>query len=339
MDKDFNIEVTKVLSRGSLEGIHTIIYYKGGREIARELYDKSGDLLNLVGSIPDGPVKEYYQTGYLKEIFHYSGNKPEGCARRFYYDGQIWEDMNFKNGKLDGPCLMYYMSGVLWNESFYSAGKLEGVCKTFYENGELEILASYSNGQLDGEYKMFYNNGNLMEVSTFRNNVREGFFTRFYDSGEVELIDEYSKGEVIRRKRYAENGSLLSDNIKPVPEVEEEKRKTASGYFNEGIEYAGSDCYEKAIDAFRNVIKLMPECLEAYHRLSGVLKKLGAYPESIEVWNELLKIDSENSEARFQIGLAQVITGNRPEALQQYHILKTLNVNLADELKAVLNNE
>lgn len=333
------IETTRVPSGHDHNGTHIFIFYRGGKEIGREFFDGSESTTKVVGTIPDGPVMEYSQTGDLKAVAHYVRNVPEGKARSFYPDGRVYEEKFFEHGRLVGAYRTYYRDGALWHESFYLEGMLDGRCTTYYENQAMDTVSYYRRGRLEGEYKTFYLAGGPRETGTFMHGKKEGTWTRFYDTGEPESIEEYLNGEIVRRRTYDNDGNLLSDQAAPIPEIEAEKKRIAMGYFDEGIEHARLGCYEKATEAFRSVISILPGCRDAYHKLAGTLKKRGMYLDYIEVCVELLKLDPDNGNAHFNIGLAHIITGNRPAAIDRHKILKNMDPRLARELQTLLSRQ
>ncbi|OPY80415.1 MAG: MORN repeat variant [Syntrophorhabdus sp. PtaU1.Bin153] len=339
MRNDYPIETTRVQSGQDHNGIHTFIFYRGGEEIAREFCDGSDGTTRVVGAIPDGPVMEYSQTGDLKAVVCYVSNTPEGKAKSFYPDGRVYEEKSFKNGWLVGAYRTYYRDGTLWNECFYVDGVLDGTCMTYYENQAVDTVSHYRLGGLEGDYKAFYLAGGLREAGGFKNGKREGTWTKFYDTGEPESIEEYTNGEIVRRRTYDSEGNLLSDRVAPIPEIEAEKKRIAMEYFDEGIEYTRSGCYERATEAFRNVIAVLPGYRDAYHKLAGTLKRRGMYLHGIEVLMELLKLDPHNGEVHFNIGLAHIVTGNRAAAVDRHEILRDIDPRLARELQTLLSRQ
>jgi antitoxin component YwqK of YwqJK toxin-antitoxin module len=339
MRNDYPIETTRIPSGQDRNGIHTFIFYRGGEEIAREFCDGSDGPAKVVGAIPDGPVMEYSQTGDLKAVVWYVRNTPEGKAKSFYPDGRIYEEKSFKNGRLVGACRTYYRDGTLWNECFYVDGMPDGTCMTYYENQAVDTVSHYRLGGLEGDYKTFYLAGGLREEGAFKNGKKEGVWTKFYDTGEPESIEEFRNGEIVRRRAYDSDGNLLSDQVAPIPEIEVEKERIAMKYFDEGIEYTRSGCYERATEAFRSVISVLPGCRDAYHKLAGTLRKRGMYLHSIEVLMELLKLDPDNGNAHFNIGLAHIVTGNRAAAAARYEILTGIDSRLARELQTLLSRQ
>ena len=98
----------------------TIIYLNSkGKEVAKEICDESGKIIETTGKIPDGIIKEYYESG------------------------KLLAEYNYKDGKLEGLSKGYYESGAFRGEWNYKSGKLEGIVKVFYENGNLNYEMNF----------------------------------------------------------------------------------------------------------------------------------------------------------------------------------------------------
>jgi len=58
----------------------------------------------------------------------------------------------------------------------------------------------------------------------------------------------------------------------------------------------------------------------------------GKYQEAIHQYREVLRINSNDLEAHYNLGNASLMIGNRGLALKEYQILKTMNPGLANIL-------
>ena len=66
------------------DGNENYIFYKDRKEIAKQILDILGEnVIKTVGKIPDGMVKEYYNTGGLSCEWRYVANKLEGISREY----------------------------------------------------------------------------------------------------------------------------------------------------------------------------------------------------------------------------------------------------------------
>jgi len=164
----------------------TNIFYRGGLEIAQHIRDKNDVIIETTGTIPDGIVRAYYQSGALMEEVHYLNGLREGMSTWYYETGTVKGERTYKGDKLDGIIKWYYTTGSLGTEFNYKNGKLEGLTKLYWENGNLKAEDYYENGR------------------------REGRKTLYYNSGELRFIYTYKNGRKINRKEYSTSGNLIA---------------------------------------------------------------------------------------------------------------------------------
>lgn len=150
----------------------TTIFYRGDKELARQTRDRNGTILETIGTIADGMVKEYYESGKLKEETHYKNGKREGISTWYYETGVIKGERNYKEDQLDGIIRWYYDTGSLGTEFNYKNGKLEGLTKLYWENGNVKADHYYANGKREGLNKQYYNSGELRFIYLFKNGKR-----------------------------------------------------------------------------------------------------------------------------------------------------------------------
>ena len=126
-------EVTRKDVRNSY-GTTEIVFSAEGKEVARKILDKDGSSIKTIGKIPDGTVKQYYDSGAL------------------------FAEWNYKNGKLNGT-KKYYEGGALRATESYKNDTLEGLTKAYFPNGQLEAEWNYKNGKLEGLTKEYHTTG------------------------------------------------------------------------------------------------------------------------------------------------------------------------------------
>jgi antitoxin component YwqK of YwqJK toxin-antitoxin module len=164
----------------------TKIFYRGGNEVAQQTRGKNDVTIETIGTIPDGTVREYYQSGALMEEAHYL------------------------NGKREGISTWYYETGIVKGERNYKAGKLDGIIKWYYTTGSLGTAFNYKNGKLEGLTKLYWENGNLKAEDYYENGKREGIKKLYYNSGELRFVYTYKNGRKINRKEYSKAGNLIA---------------------------------------------------------------------------------------------------------------------------------
>ena len=73
-------------------------FYVNGKQIAEETISANGATLELLGSIPDGPVKEFSENGKLKTDAVYQNNKLHGLLIRYDDNGQVLSKETYEQG-------------------------------------------------------------------------------------------------------------------------------------------------------------------------------------------------------------------------------------------------
>ncbi|HNQ46754.1 MAG TPA: hypothetical protein PK125_02460 [Syntrophorhabdus sp.] len=336
--RDYTPEVTRVPTGYNCDGMKIITYFSDGKEIAKEILCDNGLQLVMTGTIPDGTVLEYYWVGTLHRVFTYANNRAHGRSHTFYPDGAIWMEQEFIDGLLHGPMKTFYKGGTIQEECTYKSGRLHGELKRYYEDGTLDTLAYFNEGKLDGDYCTYFQNGMPREKSIFRDGIREGNSIKYYETGELQCIDLCLEGRVAHRKRFDERGRLISDQSEPVAEIEEEKSIEAKEHMNRGMDLATMGCHKQAAEEFQRAISADPFTYEAYLRLAVAYRRLGFYGDCIDTLGKLLEINPHHLEARFNLAIAHVVTGNRGEALAGYHVLRDIDEGYAHGLMTILES-
>ena len=93
------------------DGTLTLVFYQGTVEVARTIVDRNYEIINLQGAIPDGIVKQYYDSGTLFTEATYKNNRREGLTRIYREDGPLWIEIPFKDDKAEGISKEFYPDG------------------------------------------------------------------------------------------------------------------------------------------------------------------------------------------------------------------------------------
>ena len=143
---------------------------------------------------PDGPYKEYYDSGELKVEGHYKNNKRNGELKRYYKNGQVSSEFSYNKGKINKERKSYYKDGIISNKTekvgndyinygYYESGELRyerkeqtGYYKSYYESGAIKIEADYLNYDLIGPWKKYYENGELEWLVNYKDGYRQGVY-------------------------------------------------------------------------------------------------------------------------------------------------------------------
>ena len=212
-------------------------FYVDGKQIAEETVSSNGATLELLGTIPDGPVKEFSENGKLKTDAIYKNNKLNGLLIRYDDNGQILSKETYDQGVLKGPADYFsyaqrtklhttcnYLNALLDGEftltqedgtvrerSVYQKGRLNGPRETYYASGVLEAQETFVDGKLEGTRKLFFPGGELWYEENYKNGRLEGDRTEYFANGKTRLTEMYSDG--MRNgtcNTYDETGELIA---------------------------------------------------------------------------------------------------------------------------------
>ncbi len=197
-------------------GTKELVFSSKRKAVAKQIVDDFGNIIKISGKIPDGIVKQYYESSNLMFEFNYKDGKREDISRKYYENGNLLAEINFKNNKKDGIEKIYYENGKLKSEMNYKNGELEGMSKEYYESGNFRSERKYKKNRLHGVKKLYYENGKLRGKWKYKNGKRDGKTIRYYENGEIRYINTYTKGELIKRKEYDERGNLNLERDYPI---------------------------------------------------------------------------------------------------------------------------
>ena len=96
--------------------------------------------------------------------------------------------------------------------------------------------------------------------------------------------------------------------------------------------YIVLDLYKCAIDAYKQAIYIDPNYADAYSGLGTSYIALGLYKHAIEAFKQTIRIKPDSVGAHFGLGLMYLRIGDRNSALNEYKILKELDIDLANKL-------
>lgn len=214
----------------------TLSFYLNGKEIAEQTLSAQGAVLEQLGEIPNGPVKEFDENGTLRLETTYANNQIEGPLLRYNEKGDLISNELYVQGQLHGPASYYnyhahgkntisanYTHGQLngkWMASSphgqayisasYQQGKLQGERTIFFQDGTIHIQESFVNGKLHGQRLIYFPQGQLWYQENYKNGRLDGERFCFFSNGQKYLEEFYADGLLEGpRKIYAENGQLL----------------------------------------------------------------------------------------------------------------------------------
>ncbi len=106
----------------------------------------------------------------------------------------------------------------------------------------------------------------------------------------------------------------------------------AIAHNNLGVAYGKLGFYKDAVEAFKQAIRIDPDDASAHYNLGATYGELGFYKYAIEAFKQAIRIDPYNINAHFLLGITYFLIGDRNSALNEYKILKELDIASANKL-------
>jgi antitoxin component YwqK of YwqJK toxin-antitoxin module len=92
----------------------------------------------------------------------------------------------------------------------YEGEFFTGEAVGYHPNGQLRDLQTYGNGRLRGPERAYYPDGSPRSEYMNVDGVRHGVGRTWFPNGQLESETLYDHAEVLRSRRWAEDGSELS---------------------------------------------------------------------------------------------------------------------------------
>ncbi|MFQ5687064.1 MAG: tetratricopeptide repeat protein [Candidatus Scalindua sp.] len=140
---------------------------------------------------------------------------------------------------------------------------------------------------------------------------------------------------------FAVSTDLIKDKVgsKKVTAIKEaglENFEKTAGYwmihYGHGMDHMMSGRHKEAIEAFKQVIRILPDYVMVHLELGKNYRGLGMYKEAMEAYKQAVRISPDDAYAHYSLGIAYLKLNDRGSALEQYKILKSLDSELANEL-------
>jgi len=128
-----------------------------------------------------------------------------------------------------------------------------------------------------------------------------------------------------------------SEEIRAYKESLKINSDDAKAQYNLGDAYGRLGRWQEAIESFKQVVRIESEDPEAHYSLGVAYGGLGRWEEAKKALREAIRIKPDCAEAHAMLGTACLATGDRGSALEEYKILKTLDVKSADKLFNLIN--
>lgn len=109
-------------------------------------------------------------------------------------------------------------------------------------------------------------------------------------------------------------------------------------FFNLGVALGKVDRHQEAVNNFKEAIRISPDDAEAHLNLGIAYGHLNLYQEALEALKQAIRINPDDPQAHFSMGIVYLSLEDRNSALQEYKILKELDIDTANKLFNLIYN-
>lgn len=116
---------------------------------------------------------------------------------------------------------------------------------------------------------------------------------------------------------------------------------TAEQYVEEGDRYAQAKQYDKAVEAYKQALKLRPELAAAHHGLGSAYVNMGRVADALDPLRTAVRLDPENAVAHLNLGITLAALRRGEEALAELNEAKRLSprhARIHNEIGNALHN-
>lgn len=189
-------------------------YSPDGKIVAGYVFNAGlliGEGITNEAGFKDGPWKEYYGNGAIKNTGVFNNGKRIGEWKFYHPNGQLEQVGSFnKEGKEDGIWIWFYATGSLLREDSYFNGKMDGHSVEYDEAGVVVAEGEYIEDYREGKWK--FNYGDQLSEEEYLNGLLNGKVKNYYKDGvlsfEGEFIEENPNG---RHTWYYPNGNKKTE--------------------------------------------------------------------------------------------------------------------------------
>jgi len=107
-------------------------------------------------------------------------------------------------------------------------------------------------------------------------------------------------------------------------------------YYNIGLVYFNQKKFTKAIEAFTKFSELKPDNPDAYYNIGVGYLQLKKYDDAIKPLQRVIELKPDYARAHYNLALAYYAVHDRFSANEEYKTLKTLNPDLAEKLRKII---
>ncbi|HDQ26066.1 MAG TPA: hypothetical protein ENN43_04890 [bacterium] len=125
---------------------NTHIFYRGGKEIARWVFERNG-AIKKTGASLSGKVHKFYPSGKIKAEFYYSNNSRQGAAKFLYETGEVLETVSYYNGMRHGNYNRFYPNGRPMERGVYRNNEIYGTITRYFDDGAEAVRLQIKDGK------------------------------------------------------------------------------------------------------------------------------------------------------------------------------------------------
>jgi len=293
--------------------VNIFIYNEKGLTIAYG----SGFIVSSDGAI----VTNYHVVSYGKNIKVIFGNEILDIEGLIYAD--IINDLVIlkakgKNlptvkigdiGKINVGEEVYVISSSCWPDKTISEGVLSEINEIASDRKMLEITAPFLTGSSGAP--VFNKDGEVIGIATLMGQGKQNIYLAM----PVNLIkDKISIREVTE---------LKDAKI-------EDYEKTVEYWLARGCDLKYFGLYKEAIEAYTKVIRINPNCIEAYYGLGVAYGELGEPKKAMECYKQVIKVKPDDAESHYGLGVAYSELGMNKEAIEAHKKAISIKPNCAE---------
>jgi len=104
----------------------------------------------------------------------------------------------------------------------------------------------------------------------------------------------------------------------------------AMAYYNLGVVYHRLSLYREAIEAYKQAIRIDPDDAKVHSSLGVDYGNLGLHRESIEAFKQAIRIDPDDAGAHYNLGVSYGKLGHHREAIEAYKQAILINPDYAE---------
>ena len=116
-------------------------------------------------------------------------------------------------------------------------------------------------------------------------------------------------------------------------------KKTADDYFKTGTRFFAEGDYDKAIQDYKQAIKIDPNHINSHLNLGEAYYQKGMYEEAKKEYENVLILNKMHPKAHFALGRTLAQEGKKEKAKEHYEFLKSVRSNLAYKLLEFIEEE